>query len=1502
MSVDTPDIKTLSVDGVDYVIALPNWKTDYIQGKISSSGEPYEHSMLRSMSSRLKAGDLVLDVGANIGNHTLYLAAVTGCRVHSFEPNKMLCGALQQSIEANGLSDTVWVHNVGVGSATGSARFAHEDEANLGAQSLLVEDGDSAGIEVIRLDDLELDGPVAALKIDVEGMEQDVLEGAKKLLTRDKPLLYIECQKKEDFHLIAQWVGSQGYIYNETYNATPTHLFIHKSKIGTNDQPELTLVKLREALYERDAELQDTKERLNQSNLKYREVNRNHGEIRQRVEDLRKELFESVERESRLNQENKLLQDKLLVAQQSLTYVLRKHLSRVKRSAKTPGGLRNLVLRLGVRLVRSPVYIRALLKHRLSDESRLAVNPSIVPPRNLNALKTDTLQTKSSKELRVACIMDDFTWSSYAPECQLNQLTPANWRVELEECQPELLFVESAWRGKDQLWGSKVGHTSQELQEILRWCRERNVPTVFWNKEDPVHFETFLNTARLFDFVFTTDIDCVPRYKAVLGHNEVYFLPFACQPREHNPFEKYVRKDAFCFAGAYYARYPERARDLEGFVGTLPEYRPLEIYDRNYGKDDPDYAFPEAFRPHIVGTLPFSEIDKAYKGYRYAINLNSIKQSQTMFARRVYELLASNTLTVSNFSRGLRLMFGDLVLSSDSGKQLVSELESMEAGDKVDRVRLAALRKVLSEHTYEDRLNYALARITRTERKVQLPTFRMIGVANSKHDAITLLEQWKRQQGADVSLTIVHDSELTDELAVLKTAEGQRVTWLPYEQLQGKSLADLAEGSQWIAGASNRDYYGPNYFRDIALTTRYRVAQAIGKWASYHWSDGICELVHAGTEYRPADILFARSSAIQITAAGEIKASEWLDGLESWRYELQDQFSIDRFNYCADMPEGQAAAEIRSQVDDLDLDHGLPLEELNRAAESALPKKDVENGSHALSGALLGRMITRKGSYADHLDQHTVSDTSTVIRVSKNPAIEAELDGLYLNIVSRLNDGQHEYIYCPESISIERLAIDIGAIRNQGLPIHLEMDPGLNLSLVVLFFDGAGEKIKHYIEPANRNAVVNVPENASALRLGLRVYAGGTTTVRRLIFGYKSLEPGHIFGKSDVLLLTNHYPSYDDLYRNGFVHTRVKAYAERGVGVDVFRLRQGQEINYHEFQGVDVMSGSETSLRQVLSSGKYRHILVHFLDKEMWSILKTQIERIKVTVWIHGAEIQPWWRREYNYADEFALEQAKKESTDRLEFWRSIFADPPENLNFVFVSNYFANEVMEDVGVVLSSKCYEVIHNPVDTELFNYVPKSQEQRKKILSIRPYASPKYANDLSVKAVLELSRESFFPDLEFLFVGDGVLFDTVLEPLRQYANVEIRRGFLSQHEIAQLHKEYGIFLCPTRMDAQGVSKDEAMSSGLAVVTNRVTAIPEFIDEGCGLLAEDGDYKGMAKAISDVYRSETEFLKLSAAAAHRARSQVGKKLIIDQELALFKALGGSDSFWAAESNEKR
>ncbi len=185
--------------------------------------------------------------------------------------------------------------------------------------------------------------------------------------------------------------------------------------------------------------------------------------------------------------------------------------------------------------------------------------------------------------------------------------------------------------------------------------------------------------------------------------------------------------------------------------------------------------------------------------------------------------------------------------------------------------------------------------------------------------------------------------------------------------------------------------------------------------------------------------------------------------------------------------------------------------------------------------------------------------------------------------------------------------------------------------------------------------------------------------------------------------------------------------------------------------------------------------------------------------------------------------------------------------------------------------------------MFDYVPKQPEQRLKILSIRPYSSNQYANDLSIKCIQNLSSKPYFSEFSFTLIGDGELFDEITKPLKKYKNVTCIKKFLRQDEIAELHKQYGLFLVPTRWDSQGVSRDEAMSSGLVPITNAVAAIPEFTNETCAILAPGEDYAAMAEGIDRLYHSPELFQQMSANAAARVRRQSSKEFTVDKELEL-------------------
>jgi spore maturation protein CgeB len=284
-------------------------------------------------------------------------------------------------------------------------------------------------------------------------------------------------------------------------------------------------------------------------------------------------------------------------------------------------------------------------------------NPIMVRrPRGVAAALPDT---------KIACVLDDFSYSCFEPECQLTQLDVESWRGQLEASPPDLLLVESAWRGLNGGWRWEIQSVDRAprgaLSEVVDWCRERGIPTVFWNKEDPPNFQHFVEATRKFDVVFTTDAHCIPAYRRVLGHENIWALPFAAQPVIHfPPADDTQRIEDVAFAGSWTSKYPQRMDQLEILLRPALKHG-LHIYDRNYGTEiASDYQFPDAYQHAIKGRLSYPEMIEAYRRYRVFLNVNSVTKSPTMFSRRVFELLACGTAVISTPSVGVsQLLDGD---------------------------------------------------------------------------------------------------------------------------------------------------------------------------------------------------------------------------------------------------------------------------------------------------------------------------------------------------------------------------------------------------------------------------------------------------------------------------------------------------------------------------------------------------------------------------------------------------------------------------------------------------------------------------------------------------------------------------------------------------------------------------------------------------------------------------------------------------------------------------
>jgi hypothetical protein len=316
--------------------------------------------------------------------------------------------------------------------------------------------------------------------------------------------------------------------------------------------------------------------------------------------------------------------------------------------------------------------------------------------------------------LRVAAILDEMSAACFAPECELVPLRLEGWHEQLDERRPDLLLVESAWNGNGGEWQYRVAQYPRKdlvglpaLRALLDGCRERGIPTAFWNKEDPVHFDRFAEAASLFGHVFTTDAGCVERYRALPGERTATPLPFAAQPRIHNPTAAVPeRSSAPCFAGAWYRdRHSDRRRALEALLDAARPYG-LVIYDRRYGAEDDAFGFPERFAPHVLGKLPYERILDVYKSHHVFLNANSVVDSPTMCSRRVFELAAGDTAILSTPGAALSALLGEGTVDEVADEEAASAALERLLGDAPERARRtrAARRRVFAEHTYADRL------------------------------------------------------------------------------------------------------------------------------------------------------------------------------------------------------------------------------------------------------------------------------------------------------------------------------------------------------------------------------------------------------------------------------------------------------------------------------------------------------------------------------------------------------------------------------------------------------------------------------------------------------------------------------------------------------------------------------------------------------------------------------------------------------------------------------
>ncbi len=519
-------------------------------------------------------------------------------------------------------------------------------------------------------------------------------------------------------------------------------------------------------------------------------------------------------------------------------------------------------------------------------------------------------------DLRVASVLDEFTHDCFAPEFELVPLDRPGWEKQIDDV--DLLLVESAWRGNRGRWSYTLNHfvdQGDDIRGAVTAMQRRGVPTVFWNKEDPVAFDVFLPAARVFDNVLTTDHDMVEAYRRELGHDRVGSLAFAAQPRLHNPVGRARGAELdgrVCFAGSWRGdKYGKRGEDFDVLLRPPLQRGVLDIYDRYAdGPDAETLGFPAPFREAVVGSLPYSEMVSAYRRYAAFLNVNSVDQSPTMFSRRVFELLACATPVISTPARGIEEMLGDTVLTTDTPER-TADLVDWVVNEPDARERHAHLgyRLVHREHTYADRVDEILQQVgrpaDRARRRVSV-----ICVSNRPAQLDHVIDSYLRQTYDDRELVFVANDDGFDD-AMLASVEarvpGSRVLQIASSATLGDCLNEalrVADGD-YFAKFDDDDHYGDEYLADVMMTFPYSGAAVSGKQCYFAYLEGQDRTVlrFPGREFRDAPRVVGGTIVADRSMVGDIEFQAVPRGtdtlfLDEVKARGMTVFSADRFNFC----------------------------------------------------------------------------------------------------------------------------------------------------------------------------------------------------------------------------------------------------------------------------------------------------------------------------------------------------------------------------------------------------------------------------------------------------------------------------------------------------------------------------------------------------------------------------------------------------------------------------
>ena len=357
-------------------------------------------------------------------------------------------------------------------------------------------------------------------------------------------------------------------------------------------------------------------------------------------------------------------------------------------------------------------------------------------------------------------------------------------------------------------------------------------------------------------------------------------------------------------------KYPERRAQMDFLLPAAAKFN-FDIFSRQLG-GAPQYQFPAPYDKAVRNSLPYDQMLTAYHAYKTVLNVNSVTNSASMCARRIFEATACGTAVVSAPSPAISEFYPNgLVTVADDENSAYQKLRILIRSDEFrERQVHLAQRQTWNHYTYEKRVDTVLETIgispARKRRMISVisPTIRPENLS-------IIFENFGRQSYRDKQLLISCHGFKPDEdqLRNLATKHGidncKVVASLPENSLADNlnELIELADGDV-IARMDDDDWYGENYLLDLYNALVFSQADVVGKAASYIYFEEadmtvltMPQMEHKYTEFvRGATLMGWKSTFLEFPFPNGTRGED-SDFLTSLVKANKLIYSADRFNF-----------------------------------------------------------------------------------------------------------------------------------------------------------------------------------------------------------------------------------------------------------------------------------------------------------------------------------------------------------------------------------------------------------------------------------------------------------------------------------------------------------------------------------------------------------------------------------------------------------------------------